>query len=181
MGNNEYTYHADWWLTQAEVVRAKRLLRGVCKRWAINKDWGNARLSGSPILWSILAALQMAAERENGYAVRTKRLQQLLTIMGAARLPGKLCGRIAAHRGAARQRDDRARQVTHRARSTSTSTSTACPTTTRSPQNTLIERIAYFNLLAKQTNMLAKWDGIDQKIRLNQEPELLAPPPAKTA
>jgi len=180
MGNNEYTYHADWWLTQAEVVRAKRLLRGVCKRWAINKDWGNARLSGSPILWSILAALQMAAERENGYAVRTKRLQQLLTIMGLHDFLGNFVGesqRTEEQLGSATIARGKYAQGAqyldqHKYR---------MPDYDAIPQNTLIERIAYFNLLAKQTNMLAKWDGIDQKIRLNQEPELLAPPPAKTA
>ena len=95
MGHNGVTHSYKWWLTSSEIDRAKRLIRGVCVVWGQEKQWRNIKLSASSIHWSILAALQMVAERENGFAVRTVQLQQLLTVDGLHALLGHFVGEIA--------------------------------------------------------------------------------------
>jgi hypothetical protein len=90
MQQNPVTYVYRWWLSASEVLRAKRLLRAVCVLWGRGgmASTPEKPQNGNPIQWSIYAALQMTAERENGFAVRTAALQQLLTIDGLHGLLG---------------------------------------------------------------------------------------------
>lgn len=83
MGDNPLTRDAKWWLTPEEIRRAKSLIRHATIQWTLN---GQTKGQSNPVLWAVIVALQMCAERfgSEGFVVPTNRpdLQQLLTIEG---------------------------------------------------------------------------------------------------
>jgi len=83
MGDNPLTRDVKWWLTPLEIRRAKSLIRHATVHWTLN---GQAKGTSNPVLWAVLVALQMCAERfgTEGFVVPADRpdLQQLLTIEG---------------------------------------------------------------------------------------------------
>ena len=180
MGHNGVTHSYKWWLTDSEIERAKRLIRGVCVVWGLERTWNNLKLSGNPIHWSILAALQMVAERENGFAVRTIALQRLLTVDGLHTLLGHFEGEIQATgerlgaatvaRGQGREGARHVEQIKYRMPS----------------YDPLLEvgkgrqgREMYFNHLVVNTKPMVVQDpmGLHKRIRIGEPPTLLPPPP----
>jgi hypothetical protein len=83
MGDNPLTQDAKWWLRDDEIRRAKSLIRHACVHWSLT---GKAERMSNPVLWAVIVALQMCAERygSEGFVVPNDRpdLQQLLTIGG---------------------------------------------------------------------------------------------------
>ena len=180
MAHNGVTHAYKWWLTDSEIERAKRLIRGVCVQWGLEKMWGNIKLSASPIHWSILAALQMVAERENGFAVHTIALQQLLTVDGLHTLLGHFEGDIQAtqerlgHATTARGADGSGARHVEQVKY-------------RMPNyDPLMEgkgrvgREMYFNHLVKNTDprVVEDTEGLHKLIRIGRPPVLLHPPEA---
>ncbi len=82
MGDNPLTRDAGWWLNTWEIRRAKSMVRHATIQWTINGRPGGS----NPVLWAIIVALQVCAERfgAEGFVVPADRpdLQQLLTIEG---------------------------------------------------------------------------------------------------
>lgn len=158
MRENPVTHVYKWWLTPPEVLRAKRLLRAVCVQWGRDgmARTPQKRQNGNPILWSIYAALQMTAERENGFAVRTVALQQLLTLDGLHTLLGHFEADI-------QRTDERAYNATI-ARGQGAAGAWLLqrqkyrkPDYDAIPVDSRRARMIYFNHLVKNTRML--WDG----------------------
>ena len=179
MGHNGITHSYKWWLTNSEIERAKRLIRGVCVRWGLERMWHNDKQSGSPIHWSILAALQMVAERENGFAVQTPYLQKLLTVDGLHTLLGDFVGDIQAtgerlgHATVARGANAAGAQHVEQAKY-------------RMPSYDPIRegpgrhgREMYFNHLVKTADpkVVEDPEGLHKLIRIGRPPLLLPPPP----
>ena len=83
MADNPLTRDVNWWLTKLEIRRAKSLIRDACIHWSLN---GMVLGKSNPVLWAVIVALQMCAERfgSEGFVVPADRpdLQQLLTIEG---------------------------------------------------------------------------------------------------
>ena len=82
MGDNPLTRDVDWWLNPWEIRRAKSMIRHATILWTIRGQPGGS----NPVLWAIIVALQVCAERfgDEGFVVPANRpdLQQLLTIDG---------------------------------------------------------------------------------------------------
>ena len=83
MGDNPLTRDVKWWLRPEEIRRAKSLIRHATVQWTLN---GQTKGQSNPVLWAVIVALQMCAERfgSEGFVVPTDRpdLQTLLTIEG---------------------------------------------------------------------------------------------------
>ena len=179
MAHNGVTHSYKWWLTSSEIERAKRLIRGVCVQWALERQWKNLKLAGSPIHWSILAALQMVAERENGFAVQTPYLQKLLTVDGLHTLLGHFEGDIQAtgerlgHATVARGQGREGAQHVERVKYRMPSYDPLLEGKGR------IGREMYFNHLVKNTvpPVVLDREGLHPLIRAGKPPLLLAPPP----
>ena len=177
MGHNGVTHANKWWLTASEIDRAKRLIRGVCVVWGQEQQWRNTK-SASSIHWSILAALQMVAERENGFAVRTVQLQELLTVEGLHVLLGSFEGEMQATgenlgsatvaRGQGREGSRQVEQMKYRMPSYDPIMDS------RGRKG----REMYFNHLIKNTNpsVVLDKEGLHKRIRVGLPPELLTRP-----
>ena len=176
MRQNPVTYVYKWWLNPPEVLRAKRLLRAVCVVWGREgmASTPQKRQNGNPILWSIYAALQMTAERENGFAVRTEALQQLLTIDGLHKLLGhfedeiqrtdeRLYNATIAHGQGAAGAWLMQRQKYR------------TPDYDAIPEDSRPARMIYFNHLVKNTRMLSDKDGMHPLVLRGMPPALLPP------
>ena len=176
MRQNPVTYVHKWWLNPPEVLRAKRLLRAVCVLWGQEgmASTPKKRQNGNPILWSICAALQMTAERENGFAVRTAALQQLLTIDGLHNLLGHFEDDIQST-------DEKLYNATI-ARGQGTAGAWLIqkqtyrkPDYDAIPEDSRPARMIYFNHLVKNTRMLSNSDGMHPLVLMSMPPALLPP------
>jgi hypothetical protein len=175
MREGAITHMYRWWLTSAEVLRAKRLLRAVCVQWGLEGLASQTKKkNGNPILWSIFAALQMTAERENGFAVATVDLQQLLTIDGLRALLGHFEDDI--------QRTDERLYNATIARGQGAAGAWLLqkqkyrkPDYDAIPEESRITRVLYFNHLVKNTHMLLDNEGMHPLVRVNRPPKLLSP------
>ena len=68
-------------LNPGEVESAKVAVRSACVQWAVD---GVSQIdhTASPVFWAITMALEMVAQRETGFSVTTKELQQTVTMDG---------------------------------------------------------------------------------------------------
>ncbi len=86
-----------FWLWEGEMRTALIRIRRACVQWGL--DGCEQVNKGSPLFWVITMARQMAAERENGFAMPTEKLRDQVSVEG-------LYDYLAPHAGESQKTDE---------------------------------------------------------------------------